>query len=99
MGQLKLFFSLPPQNRTSKLHRAMLRFYGDGPTGKTCGQCRHLYKRTDVARNCWKCELSLVTRGPASDFRKKWLACGAYEDKMLCDVDGIDAVLDNPNLG
>lgn len=47
--------------------------------GETCGSCHHLGRWLDVSQpeRYLKCGLRL-TRGPATDVRKKWHACENY---------------------
>jgi len=58
---------------------AMHRMYGMAE-GHTCGECKHLFNLY-YARTYFKCELSRLTHGPATDWRKKWQACGKFEQK------------------
>jgi len=55
--------------------------YGKGPEGKKCKTCTHLY-RVGKARLFLKCELNKVTRGPATDWRAGYEACGKYEEEQ-----------------
>ena len=50
---------------------------GFGPAGAVCGGCAHLItmKRGGTY---FKCDLSRVTGGAGSDWRKSWPACGAF---------------------
>jgi hypothetical protein len=51
--------------------------YGSGPAGETCGACLHL---TRGGHGGWiKCAKYSVSASEASDWRKKWPACGAFE--------------------
>ncbi len=56
----------------------MIRFYGHGPDGAKCGQCAHLIVK-EMGGRYFKCDLTQITAGPATDWRKKWPACGAFE--------------------
>jgi len=65
----------------SPLHLNMRRLYGWGPEGAKCGSCVHLRDDFHHNKKYFKCELAGYTRGPATDWRKKWRACGKYEEK------------------
>ena len=52
--------------------------HGHGPEGATCGTCKHL-RAKQYTNTYFKCLLYGDTGGPASDWRKKWPACGRYE--------------------
>lgn len=59
--------------------RQMYAERGSGPAGAMCGGCAHLV--TVRAGGTWfKCDLSRVTGGAGSDWRKSWPACGAFEE-------------------
>lgn len=46
--------------------------------GHTCGQCVHLV--TYHQSSTWfKCTLTVQTASSATDWRKRWPACGAFE--------------------
>ena len=47
--------------------------------GESCGSCSHLLRRGGARNTFFKCELRGVTRGPATDVRKKWPACASWE--------------------
>jgi hypothetical protein len=46
--------------------------------GETCGTCDHLYRR-QLGGTYLKCDLGLMSRGPASDIRAWWPACPKWE--------------------
>lgn len=48
------------------------------PTGETCGSCRFLIEK-HYSGTYFKCEKRGDTNGPATDVRKKWPACTAWE--------------------
>lgn len=51
--------------------------YGHGEPGVKCGGCAHLVSGGGGSdRTFWKCELYGNTRSEASDWRKRWPACG-----------------------
>ena len=45
------------------------------PTGATCGTCDHLELRQTGSRRFFKCALTKQSSGPATDTRRRWLAC------------------------
>lgn len=53
---------------------------GTGPTGETCGSCRHLY-RNRMAKTYLKCKLRqrFWTGGRGSDVRARDAACRHWE--------------------
>ena len=58
--------------------RVMHEAYGRDPE-HTCGQCRHLVvKRWD--KSYFKCDLTRMTNGPGTDWRKSWEACSRFEE-------------------
>ena len=58
-----------------------LALYGQGPEGKTCKGCKHLYYQggVGVAGSYLKCAMRKNTRGPGTDHKASWPACGKYE--------------------
>lgn len=50
--------------------------------GKTCGDCQHsdLIYSGSARNGYWKCLKAGWTSGPATDIRKSWPACTAYEE-------------------
>ena len=57
-------------------HAKLLRIYGQSE-GNKCGKCIHLLEFAHD-RAWFKCNLARVTRSAASDWRKKWDACGRF---------------------
>lgn len=62
---------------------------GSGPSGETCGSCRHYVSVQSGARRWPKCLLmkgayrgKYWTRGPGSDIKKKAPACARWEAKL-----------------
>ena len=58
----------------------MVRKFGPGPIGRTCGDCAHLTAR-EYGRKYFKCTRYRVSRSAASDWRKKWAACGLFRER------------------
>lgn len=64
---------------------------GEGPAGKTCGDCRHFMVHQPVRRRYFKCErvwlhevatrIRASERGPATDIRKNMPACEYFEEE------------------
>lgn len=52
--------------------------FGKGPEGATCGQCEHLFVAGRPGKKFFKCDVYGASRSEASDFRKKWAACGKF---------------------
>lgn len=63
-------------NRRTPVPRGHAWKPGTGPTGETCGTCRHLY-RNRMAKTYLKCALMQVqwTGGAGTDVRAKDAAC------------------------
>jgi len=54
--------------------------YGRTP-GRTCGECAYLCRRVNARGGTWyKCELMKITRGAATDIRRKYAACGKFRE-------------------
>jgi hypothetical protein len=60
--------------------RVMHQMYGRDPE-HTCGQCKHLVAN-ERATTYYKCDLTRMTAGPGTDWRKRWEACGRFEAKL-----------------
>jgi len=57
----------------------MIAAYGQPEdTTLKCKDCKHLYYKEFVKRY-YKCSFRGDTRGPGTDHRKHWPACGKYE--------------------
>ena len=67
----------PPQ--LPKRIRSMHTMYGQRE-GKICGQCIHLIARR-LSNTYFKCDLNTMTNGPGTDWRKRWPACGKFEER------------------
>ncbi len=57
-----------------------LAVYGPGPEGKTCSECA-LLVGIAKARTYYKCRLRRNTNGPATDHKRRWPACGKFEQR------------------
>ena len=69
----------PKSNRTAQaMHAALQRIHGAMP-GQHCGDCRFLSEHRHN-KTWFKCEKSAVG-GPATDWRKKYEACGLFENR------------------
>jgi hypothetical protein len=60
-----------------ELHRLMRVLHGE-EDGLKCGNCEHL-KRYSQNATWFKCHKSRVTGSVASDWRRKWPACGIFK--------------------
>lgn len=49
--------------------------------GHTCGECAHCRKLEGYAGSYHKCELSRMSHGSGTDWRKRWPACGKFGAK------------------
>lgn len=70
------------KGRTAR-HRPWHEIVGDGPIGKTCGDCRSLVSRGKY----FKCGEFLITSGPGTDIRKKDPACEMFQDRTGAVMD------------
>lgn len=58
------------------------------PQGGTCGDCAHLHGEHHHNRTYYKCDLTVVTNGAATDIRLSWPACNGYADTIASDARG-----------
>ena|SRR3990167_2828085 len=65
--------------------RMMHRLHG-ATAGTTCKKCRYLVLQGGVAGRFLKCAESVVTRGPGTDWRARWPACGKYEERTTMEA-------------
>jgi hypothetical protein len=56
----------------------MFKLYGRHP-GETCKTCAHLVRDHYRDKNYLKCNMTRQTRGPGTDWRAGWPACGRWE--------------------
>lgn len=77
--------NLPPEwgavvPQLPKVPRALTALYAlHGKTpGRTCGECQHLIRVKPGQNSYLKCDLTKITHGPGTDWRRKWQACGAF---------------------
>jgi hypothetical protein len=47
--------------------------------GRRCGECAHLVTLGGMASVVFKCDLSRLSHSTATDWRRKWPACGRFE--------------------
>ena len=60
----------------------MVRLAGPGPETATCGACLHQLERR-MSRSYWKCsKRGDLTRGSATDQRKRWRACALFQPSI-----------------
>jgi hypothetical protein len=74
----KVWFDV--QTKSPEMLNPCVRLYGLGPEGERCKNCTHLFAR-HMGNTYWKCDLRKCTRGPGSDHRVNWPACGKFERK------------------
>lgn len=58
---------------------AMHSTHGHGPVEAKCGQCTHLHQHQVGYSRFFKCHIYGRTGSNASDWRKKWEACGRFQ--------------------
>lgn len=61
-------------------HHAQMRLYFGAKDDAKCGECGWLI-RYQMSLTWFKCHRGRVTGGRGTDWRKKWLACGAFTKK------------------
>ncbi len=59
--------------------------YGSGPSGETCGHCKHLLGHGGYL----KCGFYGVSASESTDWRAKWAACGRFELTQSVDAVGM----------
>lgn len=52
---------------------------GSGPEGETCRSCAHSYFVSPNVKRFYKCRLTPLTRGAASDIKIKSAACSQWK--------------------
>ena len=57
--------------------RTMLRAFGATP-GRVCRECRHCLVNETHGGRYRKCDLTIQTHGPGTDWRAGWPACGRF---------------------
>lgn len=57
---------------------AMHKLFGVTP-GKKCGECHHLTTYQQGLRRWFKCDIYGQPSSVATDWRKKWQACGLFD--------------------
>ena len=65
----------------SRRHQEMIRLYGLCE-GRHCRSCAHLILVQPGQNRYFKCDLTVITRGPGSDWRAGWEACGKWEERV-----------------
>jgi hypothetical protein len=73
-----LFDDLRPAQTKVRRWLVMVRKFGPGPEGATCGRCALLERFHRGARQRRKCRLYGDTASTASDWLASWAACGAF---------------------
>lgn len=78
-----LFGELPPPVPTKKLRKfeRMWAQYGKRED-KRCGDCEHMIiKYGDVPASYFKCKFYGTSSSEATDWRRKYLACGLFKER------------------
>ena len=70
-----------PDAALPKQLRAMHAVYGRDPEERRCGDCANLRRYRYHNKNYHKCALYGETHGAGTDWRRKWQACGKFEDE------------------
>lgn len=83
MTEQGLFGELPPPEPNKKLRKfeRMWAMYGKRED-KTCGACAHLvtFGAEKSPATYFKCERYGISSSEATDWRKKWTACGLWKE-------------------
>jgi hypothetical protein len=67
--------------RDLKKNEAM-RFHYGKRDDKKCGDCGYFLETSwETLNSYFKCEKFGISRGPATDWRKKWIACGLWKER------------------
>jgi len=83
MTEQGLFGELPPIVHQPKLYKSerMWQMYGKR-SDKTCGDCQNLIIRYgDVPASYFKCKFYGNSGSEATDWRKKYTACGLFKER------------------
>jgi len=78
--QAKILAETETIKAASPAIRPMYAAYGR-TAGKICGQCAHLVADGHHNKTYYKCELARMSHGAGTDFRRKWEACGKFEEE------------------
>ncbi len=76
-GQAASF--LPKVGRGRSIRKGFAAMPGTGPDGETCGSCAHCYFVQPNVKRFYKCRLTKLTHGAASDIKKRSPACARWE--------------------
>lgn len=77
----------PDRRRTQQAVERMARGYHPWgnplrePRDKTCGECKHAFRKSYHDKTYWKCERKGCSAGPGTDLRKWWLACSEFKER------------------
>jgi len=55
-----------------------VQWFGAGPMGVKCKECRLFLRHGGGSKTYFKCELRGVTNGPGTDHRANWPACHRF---------------------
>lgn len=80
MSDQPSFWEMPePVQPVPRNIAEMRRAYGSDDA-HICGECAH-WICLEYRNRYYKCDLSVMTGGPATDWRKHCLACGKFEER------------------
>jgi len=81
---------LPPQSTPPKPKGLYAMPPGSGPSGETCGSCKHLY-RNRMAKVYLKCSLCRAkwTSGAGTDIKARSPACSKWQSLDAASVHGL----------
>lgn len=69
------FAKLPPKEKPVN---PCIEIHGKGPDGVQCKTCKLLFAHI-CSKTYYKCGLRGFTRGPGTDHKVRWPACGKYQ--------------------
>lgn len=70
------------KKRARKMRRLWVMHSRSGKMeGKNCGDCEYFYQVEYNCKRYFKCGMYGESRAESTDWRKKWEACGKYEER------------------
>lgn len=71
---------LGPRTNDGAFRNNPMLVLGQGPNGKQCADCQHLYY-LHYAKRYYKCELRELSASVRTDHRVSWPACSKFEER------------------